>query len=156
MGWQDLLVPSGSSGFIPDDRVWTVLYAWRVPGFDIDGDGFIGVPNLSATASAGETADEEDGDEIVSVALVWDAANGRYNLSVTTLRSEADRGSTVEGIPLSPFDDQIEVGGVLDVGEGPELDGRIEVPGFGCGSFGGFILLAMVMGLCVPRLLRRR
>jgi hypothetical protein len=156
MGWQDLLLPSGRSEFIPDDRVWAVLYAWRVPGFDIDGDGFIGVPNLSATASAGETAEEEDGDEIVSVALVWDAANGRYNLSVTTLRSEADRGSTVDGIPLSPFDDRIEVGGVLDVGEGPELDGRIEVPGFGCGSLGGFILLAMMIGLCVPRLLRRR
>lgn len=42
--YQELLTPTGRSNneFLPDPRIWTVLYAWRVPGFDIDGNGFIG------------------------------------------------------------------------------------------------------------------
>ncbi len=54
LGCQMLLLPAykgtvGGAGtdydrteFLPDPRVWTVLYAWRMPGFDIDGDGFVG------------------------------------------------------------------------------------------------------------------
>lgn len=43
--WQESLKPlrRDSNIFLPDPRIWTVLYAWRVPGFDIDGNGFIGV-----------------------------------------------------------------------------------------------------------------
>lgn len=41
---QEQLLPSRAQEniFLPDARVWTVLYAWRMPGFDIDGNGFIG------------------------------------------------------------------------------------------------------------------
>ena len=44
LGFQELLLPAGDgvSQFLPDIRVWTVLYAWRMPGFDIDGDGYVG------------------------------------------------------------------------------------------------------------------
>ena len=49
LGWQELLKPSGTSIFLPDPRVWAVLYSWRMPGFDIDGDGFVGVPNQSSS-----------------------------------------------------------------------------------------------------------
>lgn len=41
---QRVLQPAGRADnvFLPDPRIWTVLYAWRMPGFDIDGNGFIG------------------------------------------------------------------------------------------------------------------
>ncbi|MBI5864681.1 MAG: hypothetical protein HZB38_09260 [Planctomycetes bacterium] len=47
--FQDLLRPVGSSDnvFLPDPRIWTVLYAWRMPGVDVDGDGFIGYDSAS-------------------------------------------------------------------------------------------------------------
>lgn len=45
LGWQELLLPAGRSvPFFPDRRVWTVLYSWRMPGFDIDGNGYVGSP----------------------------------------------------------------------------------------------------------------
>lgn len=49
LGFQTLLLPYATTNQIapapiPDRRVWAILYAWRVPGFDIDGDGFIGSP----------------------------------------------------------------------------------------------------------------
>lgn len=44
MGAQLLLAPSGRTSFLPDPRIWTILYAWRMPGFDIDGDGYLGRP----------------------------------------------------------------------------------------------------------------
>ena len=44
MGYQELLAPTApSEPFFPDVRVWAILYAWRVPGFDIDGDGYVGL-----------------------------------------------------------------------------------------------------------------
>ena len=115
MGWQDLLVPSGRTGFIPDALVWTILYAWRVPGFDIDGDGFIGVPNLSSTAAAGQNAQGED---IASVALKRDPVTGECTISdevlVTSMAAE-DR----------PFDDRVDIFegdvGQGDVGAGEGL-----------------------------------
>lgn len=47
--FQTILVPSrrDENPFLPDPRIWTVLYAWRMPGFDIDGDGFIGFDSAS-------------------------------------------------------------------------------------------------------------
>lgn len=151
MGWQDLLVPSGRTDFLPDGLVWAILYAWRVPGFDIDGDGFIGVPNLSSTAAAGQNAQGED---IASVALKRDPVTGECTISnevlVTGMAAE-DR----------PFDDRVDIfEGDVEQGE-PEFDGIIEAPdGFPalprCGSFGLIILLAMVIVLAVPKLLRRR
>jgi hypothetical protein len=47
--YQELLVPAGRADnvFLPDPRIWTVLYAWRMPGFDVDGNGFIGIDGAS-------------------------------------------------------------------------------------------------------------
>ena len=47
--YQELLLPSrrDENVFISDPRIWTVLYAWRMPGFDIDGNGFIGFDGVS-------------------------------------------------------------------------------------------------------------
>ncbi len=45
MGYQLLVLPADRVPItFPDVRVWTILYAWRQPGFDIDGDGFVGTP----------------------------------------------------------------------------------------------------------------
>ncbi len=47
--FQELLKPTrrDENEFLPDPRIWTVLYAWRMPGFDIDGNGFIGFDGVS-------------------------------------------------------------------------------------------------------------
>jgi hypothetical protein len=48
MGMQEIVLPAErSTPLFPDVRVWTILYAWRVPGFDIDGDGYVGSPENS-------------------------------------------------------------------------------------------------------------
>ena len=44
LAWQELLRPPTTTNFMPDRRIWAILYAWRMPGFDIDGDGFVGGP----------------------------------------------------------------------------------------------------------------
>jgi hypothetical protein len=45
LGWQERLLQSARARttFFPDPRLWAVLYAWRTPGFDIDGNGRTGV-----------------------------------------------------------------------------------------------------------------
>ena len=155
LGWQDLLRPSGATPFIPDDRVWAILYSWRMPGFDIDGDGFIGVPNLSATTAVRRA--EAPGIEIATAALRFDAARGRFLLSDQVpigSGSDSDR----------PFDDRIDIGDVADSGTGedtgePTLDGRVDpppgFPTFGCGAIGLITGLGLVLGLAAPRFLRR-
>ena len=54
MGYQSLLRPPARNAnvFISDPRIWTVLYAWRMPGIDLDGNGFIGVPSVSTTQTS--------------------------------------------------------------------------------------------------------
>jgi hypothetical protein len=44
MGWQEKLLQAARARttFFPDVRLWAILYAWRVPGFDIDGNGRTG------------------------------------------------------------------------------------------------------------------
>ena len=45
MGFQELLIPAArSEPFCPDVRIWAILYSWRLPSFDIDGDGYSGAP----------------------------------------------------------------------------------------------------------------
>jgi len=137
MGWQDVLRPSGTSQFIPDRRVWAILYSWRMPGFDIDGDGFMGVPNLASTAPSPEDA------RLASVALRGDVLSDQVRLDSTASGDE-------------PFDDRIPVGEAEAGGGGlPELDGRIDAPAFFpaipffCGSIGMISLLGMPLGLGV-------
>lgn len=45
MGWQEKLLQAAraKTTFFPDPRLWAILYAWRTPGFDIDGNGRTGV-----------------------------------------------------------------------------------------------------------------
>lgn len=47
--YQELLRPIGrqDNAFLPDPRIWTVLYAWRMPGVDVDGNGFVGYDSAS-------------------------------------------------------------------------------------------------------------
>jgi hypothetical protein len=47
--YQEVLLPTrrDENEFLPDPRIWTVLYSWRIPGFDIDGNGFIGFDGAS-------------------------------------------------------------------------------------------------------------
>lgn len=48
--YQELLLNGAANNpFLPDLRIWTVLYAWRMPGFDIDGNGYIGYDSRSNT-----------------------------------------------------------------------------------------------------------
>lgn len=135
MGWQDVLTPTGRTAFIPDPRVWAVLYSWRVPGFDIDGDGFVGVPNASNTARTGD---------LVSVALVAEAG-GRLVVR--------------EDVPLEDaiaFDDLIAIGETGTATGDPQLDGQIEVSGtrlFQCGAAGMIPWVLLFAGL---RLMSRR
>jgi hypothetical protein len=150
LGWQDLLLPSGDAQplFVPDDRVWAILYSWRMPGFDIDGDGFIGAPNISSTV----VIPSDDGCDRVSAAL-------RDGTVIEPLVAGAP--SACEGTRVSrsdeAFDDLIEVADAEGLtSTSPELDGIIElspqasdflarlVP---CGSVSGTVLLVMMFGL---------
>ena len=47
--YQEILRPVGrrDNEFLPDPRIWTVLYSWRMPGVDVDGNGFIGYDSAS-------------------------------------------------------------------------------------------------------------
>ena len=157
MGWQQVLKPSGPAGatqFIPDVRVWAILYSWRVPGFDIDGDGFVGAPNVSSTVVARVDA---DGEPIASVALRADRTTGELKLSSEVVISTAEQNND------RPFDDRISlVAADLAEIEDPELtiDGIVQAPkGFPalpCGNVGGMIFAAMLLGLAGLRLVRRR
>jgi len=134
MGWQALLRPSGTTNFIPDPRVWSILYAWRMPGFDIDGDGFVGVPNISDTFGI-------DGSVPQLPALVFNPNTQRFEL-------EGDNPVDPEA---RPFDDRIEIGNPEDGTDEVKLDGVIQPPpafplcGTGFFSFG--IILVAVLGL---------
>ncbi len=151
MGWQDLLKPNGTTKFIPDERVWAILYAWRVPGFDIDGDGFVGVPNLSSTAPSGTNA---AGDDIASVALRVDQTTGATTVAADVL-------VTSTAVEDRPFDDRIDFvnGGGTTLSTDPTLDGRIDAPdgfpGFNCGAISASVFLMAFLGLAALRFVRR-
>ena len=145
LAWHNLLKPSGRTEFLPDQRVWAILYAWRTPGFDIDGDGFVGVPNLSSTTARTDDA------AVASVAL----QNGRL-VDTVEVASTAARDL--------PFDDRIDVAEPTTtadqeqeqvVDEEPTLNGRIKAPeGFPtvpCGTAGVLPLLATLFGLALLR-----
>ncbi|MGB2984479.1 MAG: hypothetical protein WBE26_01240 [Phycisphaerae bacterium] len=142
LGWQEILKPSSKDEFMPDARIWAILYAWRVPGFDIDGDGFIGVPNLPNVADFNGRL----------IALEPDAGMSPFRLvMLETLEVEPQH---------RPFDDRIAIGEPEPVR--PELNGIIEVPGltqafrnFGCGAMSLGMLMAIALGLAWPRFRRR-
>ncbi len=156
LGWQRLLEPAGRTEFIPDPHIWAILYAWRLPGFDIDGDGFIGVPNLpSTTARVGEAGAEP---QFAAVGLRLDPATGRFEVADDVRRdlAEDERGDAVE----RAFDDRIEIGQLRPQDPDLVLDGRIVAPpGFPslyCGSSAAAMLGVTVLGLLGLGRLRRR
>ncbi len=150
MGWQDLLEPSGPTQFIPDRRVWSILYSWRMPGFDIDGDGFIGVPNISATARR-----IDDGVEVATVSLAREPGGFMASDAVPIMQAD--------DLDARPFDDRIRIVVAPDStggggGGDNSLDGQIDAPeGFpaiplgGCGPVGMISLLGIVAGLSLVR-----
>ncbi len=146
LGWQRVLQPPSTNAFIPDRRVWAILYSWRMPGFDIDGDGFIGVPNLTATSEGTEGN--------AMVALHRASSAGRSLLSDSVDLLSEDDGDF-------PFNDRIPIG-EPEV-QSPELNGVIEVDNIvkalgnlGCGAVGAGVLGMMALGLIVPMWCRRR
>ncbi len=159
LGWQELLKPTGPSTeqFIPDDRIWAILYSWRMPGFDIDGDGFVGPPNLSGTVSY-ETAN--DGLPIASIAFMRNTATGGLTLSQEVKVRPADSDDRDLIDRDLPFDDFIPIEARNLEELPPELDGVVEAPsGFPaltCGSVGGMMLVLTFFGLITPRFLRKR
>jgi len=150
-GWNDLLKPSGRTNFIPDAHVWAILYAWRMPGFDIDGDGFIGSPNVS---SIKPFPYDLDGD-------------GKLEKCVAVLQ-DGDLVAVIENSKDEdiPFDDRIKVTerspsepGATDDGAGlNQLDGSIDspewIPALPCGTVGMVSLAATLLGMAVLRIRR--
>ncbi len=146
LGWQEALRPVAKTQFIPDLRIWAILYAWRVPGFDIDGDGFTGVPNITAARA------DRNGERLV------------LQLTGTTGAGSLVSSADIESPTIRPFDDRIRIG--QEEPRDPSFDGAIDVPGlsplgdalraFGCGGVSATILATMFLGLTVPRLRRRR
>lgn len=124
MGFQTLLQPaSRSAPFMPDVRIWAILYAWRVPGFDIDGDGFVGAPS----PAQGFTAPLAAGSNTVSLVLI----NG------VPANDQLFGGSNQQ-----PFDDRQ----MLSNFDERRLDGRID-PGGLCSISGLFGLVILFCGL---------
>lgn len=138
LGWQELLQPTGTpTNFLPDRTVWAVLYSWRMPGFDIDGDGFVGVPNLSNTA--------QDGAFRVFLEET-DAANP--GLEMGNLPRNQDETN------LPQVDDYIAIPEQRRSAGDGELDGRITVDSL-CGATAAIWTSLIFMGLC-SMLLRHR
>ena len=153
LGWHRLLEPSGQTEFLPDPRVWAILYAWRMPGFDVDGDGFIGTPNLSSTVPA------PDDVTVASAALVGDVLANTVPITDTTAFAFDDR-IAISGAETTDCN-ATSGGGDTQQGtsdESPTLDGRIDIPdGFPalpCGTTGLLPLFATALGLAMWRVRR--
>lgn len=149
LGWQRILEPPATSSFIPDRRVWAILYAWRVPGFDIDGDGFIGIPNIAANAPG-------INDTTANAALTQTSSSSQFVLTNNISLTSLDRSN-------QPLDDRIVVG--VQETEDPVLNGVIEVPelvglgdalrGLGCGAVGFVTMGLMTLGIIGAHSVRR-
>ena len=164
LGWQDLLRPPSTTEFVPDKKIWAVLYAWRMPGFDIDGDGFVGVPNFSTTADfdSGVRPSVGSCEEVAGpVGLARDAASILFSTLIVNPVIDSERiGCPSPMANARPFDDRIRI---LEQREqtDPALDGVIEVPGLqdffrGCGGIGVGSLTLLFVGLGLVTLRRRR
>lgn len=123
--YQELLTPTGrlNNEFLPDPRIWTVLYAWRVPGFDIDGNGFIG----------------------------YDAASFSGTIEINGQNLTDAQRAAIENDPSTAI--AIEGGGGGTGGSGteiPSLDGVIQVsfPSFCSGLGFGLVGLGLLGAAC--------
>lgn len=146
LGWQNLLkpAPDAQTDFLPDRRIWAILYSWRMPGFDIDGDGFVGTPIRNQTVL---NPDGHPSEGLLSVSLrngrLVDTGDGEAMDDYITLAPNGNASADDEDVAL---DDQ------------PRLDGRISAPdGFPvlpCGTTGIIPLLALFGGLVSLKLRR--
>jgi hypothetical protein len=129
LGFQELLRPvrANENIFLPDPRIWTVLYAWRTPGFDVDGNGFIGY----------------DSDSLEAQQLFL---NGGCFAGADTQTLSA----CAPGDPPSPTNPASSVA-IAESGFSPGIDGQIEVSGGAssfCAAFGlGFGSAGALLGL---------
>jgi hypothetical protein len=156
LGWQEVLEPSSREQFpqfIPDLRIWAILYAWRMPGFDIDGDGFVGAPNIPSTAA---NAHDET---VASVALCGSSATGPFDLDNQVPLSVSAHQTVCQA--AEPFDDRIPIG-EAEV-QRPEFNGSIEAPevarlfrSVGCGVAAMIPLVFLATALCLVKWARRR
>jgi len=156
LGWQDLLQPTGTpTNFLPDPRVWAVLYSWRMPGFDIDGDGFIGVPNLSNTKTIVQQAAGTRNESVFTVAFVPGNGPDGLTLSSQTTARDTDDPEAADAVQLDDFID-VPAENTGNTGNGG-LDGRISVDGSlnVCGTAGLISMGTIFVGLCSLRLRRR-
>ncbi|MCP4248296.1 MAG: hypothetical protein GY778_14715 [bacterium] len=148
LGWHNLLkpAPDARTDFLPDRRVWAVLYSWRMPGFDIDGDGFVGTPIQGATVSV-----LQDPSDPSLGSLEIGLLNGRL---VDTGAGEA----MDDYITLAPNGDVSAEDEVIEADNEPTLNGRITAPeGFPalpCGTTGIVPLLVLFAGLVSLKLRR--
>jgi hypothetical protein len=157
LGWQDLLQPTGTpTNFLPDPRVWAVLYSWRMPGFDIDGDGFIGVPNLSNTKTIVQLGAGNRNESVFTAAFV--PGTGPDGRSLSNQATAVDTDDSEAQGNVEQFDDFIDVPAeqTANTGEGG-LDGRITVDGSLriCGTAGMISMGMIFVGLCTLRLRRK-
>lgn len=136
MGYQLALRTAGGT-FTPDAHIWAILYAWRVPGFDINGNGFIGVPSAARGSTAANTTQR------VNAAVALNRTG-----TVTQDAPYADLAN-----PTALFfamDDRIE----LAAGSSTSgFDGQISAA---CGSTSTAALALTFGGLFVLRLTRSR
>jgi len=146
MGYQLLLRPvAPERPFMPDIRIFAILYAWRMPGFDINGNGFTGAPSAARGYTLAHTT--TSGDEGPVIALETDGTTLTQDTSIADLDQ------------VYPVDDRLELELVTPPPSEPVLDGRIEPTA--CGGIGmlfGFATLLTVAAamLAVPVWRRRR
>jgi hypothetical protein len=156
LGWQTLLRPapgSGTTAFLPDPagKVWAILYSWRMPGFDIDGDGFVGPSTISATV--------ERSKDCPTIYLGNTGGEPLYNVSDECgYNAETDQpfDDRIPFAPATPSED-----GLTDGEPDPtELDGRIVAPeGFpslACAGGAQGAALIVLLAMAGLKLHRRR
>lgn len=139
LGYQTVLRPANLTNFIPDRRVWAILYAWRVPGFDIDGNGFTGVPS----GARGTTAANPANRDLAAVAI--SAATGLPTDDTPFALVSA------QSTDFWAFDDRIAL---VAAGGNGFFDGQISIPG--CASIGSAASIMTLAGFLALMGVQRR
>ncbi|MEP0845710.1 MAG: hypothetical protein HRF50_02690 [Phycisphaerae bacterium] len=106
--FQGLLVPAGrdENVFLPDPRIWTVLYSWRMPGFDIDGNGFIGFDSKSFRSPIvvnGVTLDQAARENVTNVPSTEVLIAGGTSARASTTGTGGLDGQVDVSVGVCPF-----------------------------------------------------
>ncbi|MFO0837004.1 MAG: hypothetical protein U1D55_00635 [Phycisphaerae bacterium] len=93
--FQTLLRPTSRNEnvFLPDPRIWTVLYSWRMPGFDIDGNGFIGFD--SATITPDRISAVDDQGRVINDANATNLPSSELPIAASTANPKLDGAISV-------------------------------------------------------------